>query len=79
MRSGLTVAYYISVTCSVKRNYDAENIVSWDRAHRFQTRQSENSSPSLQEAEAECVTLFCCEALGPEGAEYARGYVQHWL
>lgn len=34
---------------------------------------------SLREAEAESVALLCCEALGLEGAEYCRGYVQSWL
>jgi hypothetical protein len=33
---------------------------------------------SLEEAEAECVALLCCEALGLPGAEEARGYIQHW-
>ena len=34
---------------------------------------------SLREVEAESVALLCLESLGLEGAEYARGYVQHWL
>lgn len=29
--------------------------------------------------EAEAVALLCCEALGLEGAEYARGYIQIWF
>jgi hypothetical protein len=33
----------------------------------------------VREAEAEAVALLCCEALGLSGAEYARGYLQHWL
>jgi hypothetical protein len=33
----------------------------------------------LREVEAEGVALFCCEALGLDGAQYARGYLQHWL
>jgi hypothetical protein len=33
---------------------------------------------NLQEVEAECVALICCETLGLDGAEYARGYIQHW-
>lgn len=32
----------------------------------------------LREVEAESVALLCCEALGLPGAEYARGYIQHW-
>jgi hypothetical protein len=29
--------------------------------------------------EAESVALMCCESLGLEGAEYFRGYIQHWM
>ena len=25
------------------------------------------------------MALLCCESLGLEGAEYARGYIQNWL
>ncbi|MFN2531082.1 MAG: ArdC-like ssDNA-binding domain-containing protein [Pyrinomonadaceae bacterium] len=34
---------------------------------------------NLREVEAESVSLLCCEALGLEGADYARGYIQNWL
>jgi hypothetical protein len=34
---------------------------------------------NLREVEAESVALLCCEALGLEGADYARGYIQNWL
>jgi hypothetical protein len=34
---------------------------------------------SLREVEAEAVALLCVEALGLDGAEFCRGYVQHWL
>ncbi|MGD0099273.1 MAG: hypothetical protein ABSC60_02885 [Acidobacteriota bacterium] len=34
---------------------------------------------SVQEVEAEGVALFCCEALGLDGAVYARGYPQRCL
>jgi antirestriction protein ArdC len=34
---------------------------------------------NLREAEAESVALLCCETLGLDGAEYARGYIQNWL
>jgi antirestriction protein ArdC len=34
---------------------------------------------SLREVEAEAVALLCCEALGLEGADYCRGYLQNWL
>lgn len=33
---------------------------------------------SLREVEAEAVALLCIEALGLPGAEYSRGYIQHW-
>src|SRR5262249_15010539 len=34
---------------------------------------------SLKEVEAEAVALCCLEALGMDGAEYCRGYIQNWL
>ncbi len=34
---------------------------------------------NLREVEAESVALLCCEALGLEGADYCRGYIQNWL
>jgi hypothetical protein len=34
---------------------------------------------SLREVEAETVALLCCETLELPGAEFARGYIQHWL
>lgn len=33
---------------------------------------------NLREVEAETVALLCLEALALPGAEYCRGYVQHW-
>ena len=39
----------------------------------------ESTPKSLMEVEAESVALICCEALELPGAEYARGYIQHWL
>ncbi len=33
----------------------------------------------LREVEAEAVALLCCEALNLEGADFCRGYIQHWL
>lgn len=33
----------------------------------------------IREVEAESVALICCESLGLDGAEFARGYIQHWL
>jgi hypothetical protein len=34
---------------------------------------------NLREVEAESVALLCTESLGMDGAEFCRGYVQHWL
>jgi antirestriction protein ArdC len=39
----------------------------------------EQTPRNLREAEAECVALICCESLGLAGAEFSRGYIQHWL
>ena len=44
-----------------------------------QTHDGEHTPRSLREAEAEAVALILCETLELPGAEYARGYVQHWL
>ena len=38
----------------------------------------ELTSRHLCEVEAESVALFCCETLGLDGAEFCRGYIQHW-
>jgi hypothetical protein len=40
---------------------------------------SEATPMNLREVEAEAVALICCESLNLDGAEYARGYIQHWL
>ncbi|HEX4001181.1 MAG TPA: ArdC family protein [Candidatus Acidoferrales bacterium] len=40
---------------------------------------SEQTASHLREVEAESVALICCETLGLEGAEFCRGYIQHWL
>ncbi len=40
---------------------------------------TEQTPRNIREVEAEAVALLCCEALGLEGAEYARGYIQNWL
>jgi antirestriction protein ArdC len=40
---------------------------------------SEATPINLREVEAEAVALICCETLSLDGAEYARGYIQHWL
>lgn len=40
---------------------------------------SESTPRNLREVEAEAVALLCCEALGFEGGEFCRGYIQAWL
>jgi antirestriction protein ArdC len=40
---------------------------------------TEKTPRSLREVEAEAVALLCCEALGLEGGDYCRGYIQNWL
>jgi antirestriction protein ArdC len=47
-------------------------------AENTMTDGQERTPRDLREVEAECVALICCESLGIEGAEYCRGYVQHW-
>lgn len=39
----------------------------------------ETTPRALREVEAEAVALLLCETLDLPGAEYARGYIQHWL
>jgi antirestriction protein ArdC len=39
----------------------------------------ERTPRDVREVEAECVALICCESLGLPGAEFSRGYIQHWL
>lgn len=42
--------------------------------------QDEARTPrSLREVEAEGVAFICSSALGLDGIEYSRGYLQHWL
>jgi hypothetical protein len=40
---------------------------------------TERTPKNLREVEAESVALICSEALGFEGAEFCRGYIQNWL
>jgi len=39
---------------------------------------TERTPRCLREVEAEGVALICCETLGLDGADYARGYIQNW-
>jgi hypothetical protein len=38
----------------------------------------ERTPRNLREVEAEAVALVCLEVLGLPGAEFSRGYIQHW-
>ena len=40
---------------------------------------SEQTPRDLREVEAESVALLLCESLSLPGAEFSRGYIQHWL
>jgi len=40
---------------------------------------SEQTARHIREVEAESVALICCETPGLEGADFCRGYIQHWL
>jgi hypothetical protein len=40
---------------------------------------NEQTARHIREVEAESVALICCETLGLEGADFCRGYIQHWL
>jgi N-terminal domain of anti-restriction factor ArdC len=40
---------------------------------------SEQTPRNLREVEAEAVALLCLDALGLDGGEYCRGYIQSWL
>lgn len=39
----------------------------------------EQTPKDIREVEAEAVSLICCQSLGLPGAEFSRGYLQHWL
>lgn len=39
----------------------------------------ERTPRDIREVEAECVAMICSESLGLPGAEFSRGYIQHWL
>ena len=49
--------------------------------HTFESdfTDTDRTPKNLREVEAESVALLCCEALGLEGAEFCRGYIQNWL
>lgn len=39
----------------------------------------DDTPKNLREVEAEAVSLLCCSTLNLNGAEYSRGYIQHWI
>ena len=39
----------------------------------------ESTPRNIREVEAESAAMICLEALGLEGSEFCRGYIQHWL
>ena len=41
--------------------------------------ESEQTARHIREVEADSVALICCETLGLAGADFCRGYIQHWL
>jgi hypothetical protein len=49
--------------------------------HTFEAdfQDGEEIPKNLREVEAESVALLLCESLGLAGAEFSRGYIQHWL
>jgi len=40
---------------------------------------NEQTARHICEVEAESIALICCETLDLDGAEFCRGYIQHWL
>jgi antirestriction protein ArdC len=61
------------------RFHEVAHVVLGHTAETAEGLSDEERTPrSLREVEAEAVALLCLEALGLPGAEYARGYVQHW-
>ncbi len=40
---------------------------------------NEQTARHIREVEAESVALICCETLALGGADFCRGYIQHWL
>jgi antirestriction protein ArdC len=41
-------------------------------------KDGKHTPKNLREVEAESVAYLCCEALGLEGSEFCRGYIQNW-
>jgi hypothetical protein len=58
--------------------HEIAHIVLGHTAEKFQAL-GKNTPRDIREVEAECVSMFCLEALGLPGAEYSRSYIQGWL
>ncbi|HMI53380.1 MAG TPA: ArdC-like ssDNA-binding domain-containing protein [Candidatus Saccharimonadales bacterium] len=59
--------------------HELAHVVLNHTAERSTIVDEEFTPRSLREVEAEATALICLEALGLEGSEYCRGYIQHWL
>jgi hypothetical protein len=77
---GRTIAINPIAQLPLKTTFHELAHVVLQHAAEQSTLVDEESTPmSLCEVEAEGTALICLEALGLEGAEYCRGYIQHWL
>jgi antirestriction protein ArdC len=59
--------------------HEVAHVLLGHTAEGSQMDDHEFTPRNLQEVEAECVTLICCESLGLPGIPECRGYIQHWL
>jgi hypothetical protein len=60
--------------------HELAHVVLGHTAELIQMTDGDEPTPrDVREAEAECVALICCQSLGMPGAEFSRGYIQHWL
>jgi hypothetical protein len=68
----------VAVSPMKTRFHELAHIVLGHTAEGTALTDGERTPRSLREVEAETVALICLEALGMDGAEYARGYIQSW-
>jgi hypothetical protein len=60
--------------------HEVAHIVLGHTAESHTMSDNDTRTPrDIREVEAECVALICSESLGMPGAEFSRGYIQHWL
>lgn len=60
--------------------HEVAHVVLGHTAELAQMTDGEERTPrDIREVEAECTALICCQSLGLPGAEFSRGYIQHWL